>query len=160
MSSLWAVFLKMSRIARLRGGQAQGECRVEVGQNLLVGVGGSMVGLVHDKVGKGILPEVLQMERHTLDTAAHHMGIRLLDGFHVPSHGDLRPEIPEGVSSLVDQLLGVCQKERPPAAALGVHHGGDGLAGAGGVVEQRDGFVLVPHGLQGVQGFPLVLLQF
>ena len=55
--------------------------------------------------------------------------------------------------------MGMREEQRPAAAGLGIHNGGHGLAGSGGVVEQGDGLMLLPHGGEGSQRLFLVRFQ-
>ena len=143
-----------------RGGQAQGKFRRKVGQDLLVCIGGGVVGLVYDDVSEVIGLEPLQVQRHALNAAADHKGVALLHALHIAAHRGPGPQLPEGLGSLIHQFHRVGQEQRPLAEPLGVHDGGHRLAGAGGVVEQGDGLEVAAHLLQGRQGLFLVFLQF
>ncbi|CAN3988213.1 Inosose dehydratase, partial [Dysosmobacter welbionis] len=142
------------------GGQAQGKFRREVGQDLLVCIGGGVVGLVHYDVAEVIRLEPLQVQRHALDAAAHHKGVALLHTLHIAAHRGPGPQLPEGLGGLIHQLHRVSQKQRTLAKALSVHDGGHRLAGAGGMIEQGDGLEAAAHLLQSRQGLLLVFLQF
>ncbi len=117
------------------------------------------MGFVDDEIVEGIRQEAVQVQRHTLHAGADHLGVGLLVILHVQPQRCLRPELAEGVGGLGDQVLGVGDIERPPAHALRVADGGHGLAGAGGVVDQRDGLLRLAHLRQRVQRLLLVLLQ-
>ena len=143
-----------------RGGQAQGKFGREVGQDLLVCIGGGVVGLVHDDVAEVIGLEPLQIQRHTLDAAADHEGVALLHALHIAAHRGPGPKLPEGLGGLIHQFHRMGQEQRPLAKALGVHDGGHCLAGSGGVVEQGDGLEVAAHLLQSRKSLFLVFLQF
>ena len=63
------------------------------------------MGFVHNQVIKGVVPELIQMPRHALHTAADYMGVRLLHVFHIPPHCDTGPQFTESFRSLVHQFL-------------------------------------------------------
>ena len=142
------------------GGQTKSKFRREVGQDLLICIGGGMVGLVHDDVAEVIRFEPLQVQRHALNAAADHKGVALLHALHIAAHRGPGPQLPEGLGGLIHQLHRVGQKERALAKPLGVHDGGHCFSGAGGVIEQGDGLEVAAHILQCCQGLFLVLLQF
>ena len=78
------------------GSQAQGEFRREVGQDLLVCIGGGVVGLVHNDVAEVIRLEPLQVQCHALDATADHEGVALLHALHMAAHRGPGPQLPEG----------------------------------------------------------------
>ena len=141
-------------------GQAQGKFRREVGQNLLICIGGGVVGLIHDNVAEVIRREPLQIQCHALDAAADHISFLLFAALNITAYSDLRPQFPEGLGGLIYQFHRVGQEQRTLSKPLGVHDGGHRLAGAGGVVEKGDGLKAAAHFRQGSQGLLLVLLQF
>ena len=142
-----------------RGGQAQGEGRGEIGEHLLVGVCGSMMGLVDDDVAKVVRPKMLQIQGHALNAAADNEGIVLFCALNIAAHRHLGPKGAEGLCSLIHQLHRVRQKEGALAQTLGVQHGGHRLASAGGVVKQGDGLGVVAHRRQSRQCLLLVRLE-
>ena len=146
-------------LRRATAGQAQGEARREVRQHLLIGLGGGMVGFIDDEIVEGVRQEAVQVQRHALYAGANHLGVGLLVIFHVQPQRRLRPELAEGVGCLGDQVLGVGDVKRPPAHALRVADSSHGLAGAGGVVDQRDGLLPLAHLLKRIQCLLLMLLQ-
>ena len=141
------------------GGQAQSEFRREVGQNLLVCIGGGVVGLIHDDVAEVIRLEPLQVQSHALNTATDHKGVALLHALHIAAHRGPGPQFPEGLGGLIHQLHRVGQEQRALAESLGIHDGGHRFAGAGGVVEQGDSLKITAHLLQSRQGLFLVFFQ-
>jgi hypothetical protein len=142
-----------------RGGEPQRKLRLEIGEHLLVGVGRGMMRLVDDEIVEITVPEPVQIQRDALNTAAHDVRVRLLDGVHIAPDGGLRPQGLEGLRRLLHELVGVCEEQRPAAAGLGIHDGGHGLAGTGGVIEQRDGLMPLPHGCEGCQRLFLMRFQ-
>ena len=87
------------------------------------------------------------------------MGVGLLHIFHIPPHRDARPQFTESFCCLVDQLLGMRQKQGASATVFGIHHRCHSLSGAGGMIQQGDGLTVIPHGLQRFQRLDLVLFQ-
>lgn len=53
---------------------------------------------------ESVLPELIQIQRHALDAAAHHMGVRFFEIVCELADRHFRPQIAEGVVSLVHQL--------------------------------------------------------
>ena len=117
-----------------RGSQSQRERRLEVGQHLLVCIRRSMVGFIHDEVIKGIVFESVQVQRHTLDTAADNVGVRLLYALHIAANGYTGPELAKCLRCLIYQLLGMGQEQHPASAAFGIHHSCNGFSRSGGVI--------------------------
>ena len=142
------------------GGQTKSKFRREVGQDLLICIGGGVVGLVHDDVAEVIRFEPLQIQCYALDAAADYKSVLLFAALNITSYSDLRPQFPEGLGGLIYQFHRVGQEQRPLSKPLGVHDGGHRLVGAGGVVEKGDGLKAAAHFLQSSQGLLLVLLQF
>ena len=132
------------------GGQAQGKFRRKVRQNLLVCIGGGMVGLVHDDVAEVIRLEPFQIQRHTLDTAADHKGVALLHALHIAAHRGPGPQLPEGLGGLIHQFHRVGQEQRALAKPLGIHDGGHRFSSAGSVIEEGDGLEVTAHFVQGL----------
>ena len=127
--------------------------------DLLVCIGGSVVGLVHNDIAEVIRLKPLQIQDNALDAAADHKGVALLHALHIAAHRGPGPQLPEGLGGLIHQLHRVGQEQRALAEPLGVHDSGHCFAGAGGVVEQGDGLEVTAHLLQRRQGLLLVLLQ-
>ena len=142
-----------------RGGEPQRELRLEIGQNLLICICGGVVRLVDDQIVKSVLPELIQIESHALDAAAHHMGVRLFEIVRELTDSHLRPQVVEGIVGLVDQLHRMRHEQHPPAATLRVHDCSYGLACTGSMIEKRDGLPVLPHGFQRIQRLLLILPQ-
>ena len=117
-----------------RGGQAKGKARGEVRQHLLIGLGGSVMGFVDNEIVEGVRQKAVQVQRHALHAGTDHLGVSLLVILHIQPQRRHRPELAESVGGLGNQVLGVSDVKRPPAHALRVADGGDGLAGAGSMV--------------------------
>ncbi len=142
-----------------RGGQAQSKIRREVGQNFLICIRRSVVGLVYDDVAEIIRFEPLQVQSHALNTAANHKSAALLHALHIAAHRSPGPQLPEGLGGLIHQFHRVGQEQRAFAEALGIHDGGHRLASAGCVIKQGDGLKVAAHLLQRHKSLFLMLLQ-
>ena len=92
------------------GGQAQNELRVEVGENLLVGVGCRMVTFVHNQVVKIRRRELFQILGDTLHRCKNDRLGHILLATDVLSQSRFRPDLGESLFCLRRQLQGVDQK--------------------------------------------------
>lgn len=92
------------------GGQAQNELRVEVGENLLVGVGCRMVTFVHNQVVKIRRRELFQILGDTLHRCKNDRLGHILLASDVLSQSRFRPDLGESLFCLRRQLQGVDQK--------------------------------------------------
>ena len=117
------------------------------------------MGLVHNDIAEVIRLKPLQIQGNALDAAADHKGVALLHALYIAAHRGSGPQLPESLSSLIHQFHRVGQEQRALTEPLGVHNSGHRFAGAGGVIEQRDGLEVAAHFLQSCQGLLLVLLQ-
>ena len=92
------------------GGQTQNELRVEVGENLLVGVGCRMVTFVHDQIIKIRRREFFQILGDTLHRCKNDRLGHILLASGVLSQSRFRPDLGESLFCLRCQLQGVDQK--------------------------------------------------
>ena len=139
------------------GGQTQNELRVEVGENLLVGVGCRMVAFVYNQVVKIHRRELFQILRDALHRGKNDRLGHILLTSGVLSQSRFRPDLSKGLFCLRCQLQGVDQKQRAPTHCLGVRCSLDGFAYAGCMVQQRNGLAVLTHLLQVLGGFLLVV---
>ena len=110
------------------GCKPQRKLRLEIGQHPLICICRSVVRLVDDQIVESVLPELIQIQCNALDAAAYYMGVRLFEVVRKLADSHFRPQVAEGVVSLVDQLHCVRHEQHPAAAAFGVHDCGDGFA--------------------------------
>ena len=92
------------------GGQTQNELRVEVGENLLVGVGCRMVTFVHDQVVEIRRRELFQILGDTLHRCKNDRLGHILLTSDVLSQSRFRLDLSKGFFCLRRQLQGVNQK--------------------------------------------------
>ena len=95
------------------GGQPQQELWLEVGDQLPVGGGSRVVEFVDDDVVEGVWGEPLEMfsPAESLDGRKHDVGVWVLRVAGVMAKTGLRSNAPEGVESLVQDLLAVGNEE-------------------------------------------------
>ena len=139
------------------GGQTQNELRVEVGENLLVGVGCRMVTFVHDQVVEIRRRELFQIFGNALYRCKNDRLGHILLTSGVLSQSRFRPDLSKGLLCLRCQFQGIDQKQRASAHGLGIRCCRDGFAYTGCMVQQRNGLAVLTHLLQVLGGFLLVV---
>ena len=139
------------------GGQTQNELRVEVGENLLVGVGCRMVAFVHDQVVKIRRRELFQVLGDALHRCKNDRLGHILLTSGVLSQSRFRPDLSKGLFCLRCQFQGIDQKQRTSAHGLGIRCCRDGFAYAGCMVQQRNGLAVLTHLLQVLGGLLLII---
>ena len=133
---------------------------MEVGEDLLVGIGRSMVAFIHDQVVKIRRRELFQIFGNALYRCKNDRLGHILLASGVLSQGRFRPDLGESLFCLRCQLQGVDQKQRASAHCLGIRCCRDGFAYAGCMVQQRNGLAVLTHLLQVLGGFLLVVPKF
>ena len=139
------------------GGQTQNELRVEVGENLLVGVGCRMVAFVYNQVVKIHRRELFQILRDALHCGKNDRLGHILLTSGVLSQSRFRPDLGESLFCLRCQLQGVDQKQRASAHCLGIRCCCDSFTYAGCMVQQRNGFAVLTHLLEVVDSLLLII---
>ena len=158
MGNILEQFQHIFAIAAFRGsGQTQNKLRMEVGEDLLVGIGRGVVTFVHDQVVKVRRRELLQILGDTLHRCKNDRLGHILLASGVLSQSRFRPDLGEGFFCLRCQLQGVDQKKRASAHCLGIRCCRDGFAYACCMVQQRNGFAVLSHLLQVLGGLLLVI---
>jgi len=153
-------FQHIFAIAAFRGsGQPQNKLRMEVGEDLLVGIGRSMVAFIHDQVVKIRRRELFQIFGNALYRCKNDRLGHILLASGVLSQGRFRPNLGESLFCLRCQLQGVDQKQRSSAHSFCICGGCDCFSDTGCMVQQRDSFTILTHLLQIVDGFLLVISQ-
>ena len=126
----------------------------------MISISRCMVAFIHDQIIKICRGEFFQILGDTLHRCKNDRLGHILLTSGVLSQSRFRPDLSKGLFCLRCQLQGVDQKQRAPTHCLGIRCCCDSFTYAGCMVQQRNGFAVLTHLLEVVDGFLLVIPKF